>query len=560
MIEMNTEAVAAEQLAQHGAPEAHNPLGVGRLADTLKASGLLGLPKGATPEAIQSALGNLNELATGSEPTELVFLRRGAVDTLKDKDKVGMGHHDATALVSAVLPKEGKVRGEAKELHGHAIALTDPEPWPDPVTGDEVLAQLVRTLTHYLSLSTGAATTIALWILFAHAHDAFQISPILAITSPEKRCGKTTLMELISSLVRRPLPSSSITAPSLFRTVDQFKPTLLIDEADTFLKDKEDLRGILNSGHRRTLAVIVRTVGDQHEPRLFSTWAAKAIALIGKLPDTLADRSIEVRMRRRTVDEHVERLRLDRLGELEPLRRRLWTWAQDNLEELRVDDPSLPDSLHDRAMDNWRSLVSIADLVGGVWPERARRAALLLSGEVPDDEESLSTLLLGDIRELFESKDTNRLASTQIVIELGRREERPWPEFRNGSQITVRQVARLLKRFDIRPTVKRIDGKSQRGYELADFQDAFHRYLPGSQPSHPLQPNDDATDSGFPIRNADPLVTDGESGERPANKRDVTDVTDGNTPSAEDNGEAPVLGFFSDLPTKEMATTEDGEL
>ena len=524
---------------------AKNPLADGPLADTLQASGLLNLETGATPEAIKSSLGILGEVAAGLEPADLVFLRRGAVDTLKDKDRLGMGHSDAIALVNTFLPKEGPDRGEAKELHGQAIALTDPDSWPDPVTGEEVLVELVRTLTRYLALSEGVATTIALWILFAHAHDAFPISPILAVTSPEKRCGKTTLLELVSSLVPCPLPSSSITAASLFRAVDQFRPTLLIDEADTFLGDRDELRGLLNSGHRRTLAVVIRTVGDQHEARAFSTWAPKVVALIGRLPDTLADRSIEVRMRRRTENEHVERLRLDRLDELEPLRRRIWTWAQKNQEKLRVADPSLPKGLHDRAMDNWRPLVSVADLVGGVWPKRARRAALLLSGQDSDDDESVSTLLLGDIRELFGMGTVERLASAQITVGLARREDRPWPEFRNGSPITVRQVARLLKRFDIKPTHMRIDGgKTQRGYVYADFKDAFSRYLPGSHPLHPLQPNNDATNSGFSIRNTDPLVTDGESGERPANTRDVTDVTDENTPLEENNAKTSATDLF----------------
>ncbi len=329
------------------------------VTDVLRACGICNLGDDPKLEAKQAALENVRELSIGLGPIDMVLLRQGAVEALT---KVGMGSRDATALVNAALPKGGQDKGEAKELHGHAIALTDPEPWPDPVTGEEVLAELVRTLTQYVALHEGAATALALWITHAHAHDAFQISPILAVTSPEKRCGKTTLLELISSLVPRPLPSSSITAASLFRAVDRFEPTLLIDEADTFLKDREELRGILNSGHRRTLAKIVRTVGDQHEARLFSTWAPKAIALIGKLPDTLADRSIEVRMQRRTEDEHVERLRLDRLDELEPLRRRIWTWAQKNQEQLQAADPSLPDGLHDRARDNWRPLVSVADL------------------------------------------------------------------------------------------------------------------------------------------------------------------------------------------------------
>ena len=530
----------------------------GTLTDMLQASGILNLEKDPSLEAVQSSLGNLRELASGCEPAVVAFLRKGAVDALKDK--TGMGSRDATELVNAVLPKGGQEKGAAKELHGHAIALTDPEPWPDPVTGEEVLGELVRTLTRYVALHEGAATALALWILHAHAHDAFQISPILAVTSPEKRCGKTTLLELISSLVPRPLPSSSITAASLFRAVERFDPTLLIDEADTFLKDRNDLRGILNSGHRRTLAWIVRTVGDQHEARLFSTWAPKAIALIGKLPDTLADRSIEVRMRRRTKDEHVERLRLDRLDELEPLRRRIWTWSHHNMETLRTLDPSLPDGLHDRARDNWRPLVSIADLAGGIWPERARRAVLLFSGQDSDDEQSLSTFLLADIQELFKSADTDRLPSTQIATGLARREDRPWPEFRKGSAITVRQVARLLKPFGIKPKARWIDGKTQQGYQITDFQDAFSRYLTGIDPQGTQESNNDGTNSVFPIPKVDSDLGDRKGGERPVTRRGLGDLGDGDTPTAGINAKPTSPGLFSDPPTRAATETVEGEL
>ena len=555
---MEIPGAIAEETLPSAKPAPDVCAGDGTLTGALTDSKIFDLTKDSSLEDKQSALANLSKSATCMGPTDLVLLRQGAVEALRDK--TAMGSRDATALVAAALPKEAQTKGDDKELHGQTIALTDPEPWPDPVTGEEVLAELVRTLTRYVALNEGAATAIALWVLHAHAHDAYQISPILTITSPEKRCGKTTLVEVISSLVPRPLPSSSITGASLFRAIDHFGPTVLIDEADTFLKDKEELRGLLNSGHRRTLAVVIRTVGDQHEPRLFSTWAPKAIALIGKLPDTLADRSIEIKMRRRTAEEHVERLRLDRLDELEPLRQRLWTWTQNNLEELRISDPSLPKDLHDRAMDNWRPLVSIADLAGGVWPKRARKAALLLSGQDPEDDESVNTLLLGDIRDLFGNGAVERLASAQITVGLARREDRPWPEFRNGSPITVRQVARLLKRFDIKPTHMRIDGKTQRGYAYADFKDAFKRYLPGSHPLHPSQPNNDATNSGFPVRNTDPLVTDGESGEKPVSIRDVTDVTDENPPPAGNNGKTSTTDLFGGASDGSVTPEVGGEI
>src|SRR5262249_20113727 len=154
----------------------------------------------------------------------------------------------------------------------------------------------------------------------SHAHSATEVSPILGLSSPEKRCGKTTVLNVLSALVRRPLMASNLTPAGIFRAIERYHCTLLVDEADTFLGEREELVGILNSGHFRRAAVVVRCEGEQREPRTFSTWAPKAIALIGRLPATLHDRALVLPMRRRSPHERVERLRLDRLRELDPLR------------------------------------------------------------------------------------------------------------------------------------------------------------------------------------------------------------------------------------------------
>jgi hypothetical protein len=228
---------------------------------------------------------------------------------------------------------------------GQTVFLADPQPWNDTVNGDDLLLQLEALFNAHLTMPHGASETAALWVVFSHAHDAFQVSPLLAVTSPEKNCGKSTLLALLSAVVRKPLPLSSITSASLFRVVEMFSPTLLIDEGDTFLSDDEHLRGILNSGWLRSQAKVIRTVGENHEPCLFSTWGPKAIAMIGSLPGTLADRSVEVRMSRQTPDEQSgkRKLRMDRLGGLEHFRRKAARWVQDNLEALRKADPEVPE-------------------------------------------------------------------------------------------------------------------------------------------------------------------------------------------------------------------------
>jgi len=151
------------------------------------------------------------------------------------------------------------------------------------------------------------------------------------VTSPEKRCGKSTVLQLLLGLVPRAIPAVNLTSASVFRVVESYRPTLLVDEGDSFLAGREDLRGILNSGHCRRMAFVPRCAGDTHEPRLFSTWAPKAIALIGKL----ADRSIEIRMRRRATGEKVDRVRAQLLDRHIPLQRKAWPFVVHDLGQYR---------------------------------------------------------------------------------------------------------------------------------------------------------------------------------------------------------------------------------
>lgn len=163
----------------------------------------------------------------------------------------------------------------------------DTKPWPDPINGSDLLDEICDAIKRYLILPDGGPEILALWAIHTHVFNSFEHSPRLAITSPEKGCGKTTTLDILGELVARPLPTSNATTSAIFRTIEKVMPTLLIDEADTFLKDNEELRGVLNAGHRRG-GQIIRTVGDDYEPRQFSTWTPAAIAMIGRLPDTLA--------------------------------------------------------------------------------------------------------------------------------------------------------------------------------------------------------------------------------------------------------------------------------
>ncbi|MBW8003206.1 MAG: DUF3631 domain-containing protein [Planctomycetes bacterium] len=366
-------------------------------------------------------------------------------------------------------------RGEEEPGQGTGILFKEIIPFPESVDGSVLLDDLAGTLKKYMVLPAGAADALALWITFTYLHNNFDISPLLCVTSPEKRCGKTTLLSILGQLTARALPASNITSAALFRTVEQFEPTLLVDEVDTFIRGSDELRGILNSGHLKSQAFVIRTVGDDFEPRVFKTWCPKAIALIGKLAPTLADRSIIIPLQRKGPAEKVERLRLGRLAEdTERLRQKLARWTEDISRFVGQIEAKELGFLTDRAADNWRPLLMIADAAGEDWVNRAVRAARLLSIGVEDDE--LGPILLQDLEKIFAEKETDRLSSTEIVEMLVQQEDKPWPEYKKGKPLTKRQLAIILKRYGIRPKPFKNQGDFHRGYFYNDLQPVFIRY------------------------------------------------------------------------------------
>ncbi len=417
----------------------------------------------------------------------------------------------------------GSVSGQENGDQGRPILLSDLAPWPDPVYGAELFAEIERVLQRFIVLPEGAAPAVALWVVHAHAHEASDVSPFLALTSPVRRCGKTRLIEIVSALVPRVLLASNISPAALFRAVEKYRPTLLIDEAETFVVLSDELKGLLNAGHTRQTACAIRTVGDEHKARAFSTWCPKALALIGKLPETLEDRAIVIRMRRRAPGETVERWRERRLAELRPLARRAARWVADHLDELRAADPTVPEELDDRAADNWRPLLAIADLAGGHWPAKAREAARRLSAGEQRADSSLGVQLLADLRVIFTDRFTDRMPSAVLCDALANLPDRPWGEYgKRGKPISQRQVSLLLAPFGITPKTIRVGDSTPRGYELAQFDDTFSRYLPadpqhlqhpnGSEPlrcdTHPQQPLSVAVQKSSPIPHQYELVAD----------------------------------------------------
>jgi putative DNA primase/helicase len=230
---------------------------------------------------------------------------------------------------------------------------------------------------------------------------------------------------------------------------------------------------------------MLRCEGDNNEVRAFKTFAPVALAGIGRLPGTLEDRSITIEMRRRKPSEQVTRFRRDRANDLDEVASMAARWVADHEISLSAADPDTPESLHDRAADNWRPLFAVADLAGGEWPERARQIAVKLSGGEADQDASARVQLLIDIKNIFDNDERDQLPSKLICEQLAGMEASPWPEWRHGKPITVRQLARQLAPFGITPGTIRTETGTPKGYKKEAFKDAWSRYLPFSSATPP---------------------------------------------------------------------------
>ena len=460
--------------------------------DLLKEVGATDLGKKPSAEDRQRVLDALVPRLKKADARYVALVRTELIHT------VGLPANEVDTWLHTPAPDTA-----AEDTQGRSLAVRDPEPWPQPVDGSELLFEVAQVFRRFLVLPPGGLVLIPLWDVFTHASPAFFINPYLALTSPVIRCGKSTAETLLKAVCRRPVVASNLTPATLFRVVDLYQPTLLIDEGEWFLHNRE-LRGMLNAGHSRHTSTVLRCVGEDHEPRGFDVFCPKSIALIGRLPPTLSDRSIELRMRRKARKEKVERLRLDRLLDFEELRRKAWRWALDNFDVLKGADPDVPDQLDDRQADNWSPLLSIADQVGGPWPEMAREAAVILSNkQLDEDVTEEGVRLLQDIQTVFVEERKPQLATSEIIHGLKSR-GREWEEYRSdGRPLTAIQLAKLLRAFQISsrdlwfPNL-RVSGGMLKGYRREDFQDAWARYLPqaespGEDPHEPHGASDHAT-------------------------------------------------------------------
>ena len=348
--------------------------------------------------------------------------------------------------------------------------------------GGGVLDEVHATLTRYVVFPTPeAADAAALFAAATHAAHKLQFAPRLNIKSPVKRCGKSLLLDVLAQLVHEPLISVDISAAALVRSVGDDPPTIILDEADAIFgkglkgdEKAEHLRGILNAGFGRDRPYIRWDMATRSKEKC-PTFAMAIIAGIGRLPDTIEDRSVVITLRRKAAHEHVRKYRLRRdKSEVAKLGKGLAMWVAPLAEKIGDAEPDMPPGLNDRAEDVWEALLALADHAGGDWPKRARAAAVALSAE-DDTDTSLGARLLADLRGVF--GDAEALHGATILAELHKIEEAPWGNY-FGRSLDARDLAKLLAPYEVRSLDVKIDDINRKGYRRDHLHDAWTRYLP----------------------------------------------------------------------------------
>lgn len=357
------------------------------------------------------------------------------------------------------------------------------EPHADPIDPADLLNEISGAIRQFIVLDEYQAHAAALWVAMTYFVDVLEVAPLAIINAPEKSCGKTQLLNVMGKMTSKSLPASNASASALFRAVELWEPTILIDEADTFFRDNVELHGMVNAGYLRGGFVLrSESVGDSFEPKMFSVYSAKALAgikLEKHLPEATMSRGIVFNLRRKLSGESVSRLRHANPDLFMGIASKLLRFTEDYSDQVKKARPDLPDELSDREQDNWEGLFAIASCAGADWLNKANNAALKLSESSSDKTVSAGNELLSDIQSVFENKRIDKISTADLIAALCDDDEAPWSTYNRGKPIVPRQLKKQLEPYQIAPkAIRMFPNSSQvRGFELDQFFDAFTRYL-----------------------------------------------------------------------------------
>lgn len=366
---------------------------------------------------------------------------------------------------------------------------------------DAFVRELIDVIKSYVVITDHDALAVALWCINTWCYREFDRCPLLFINAPERECGKTQLLKVVEKLVCKPMETANITLAALFRLITKYCPTLLIDEADTFMDGKTEFAGVVNKGYEKGGFVVrVETVGKQFAECVYQVYGPKAMAgimLERHLPSATMSRGIQIPMKRKTKDDSVQRLRSADPRVFKDLRARIGKFVIDTKDVLAKGWDEMPQELSDRQQDNWEPLLAIAHCLGEEWYRKACEAALKNCEETVPPKSS-SNQLLEDIREVLSDYTEKYIPSADLLEKLHEDEDMDWRTYNHGKPLSARQLAKFMSAYGIKTkTVRMKEGYTPKGYEVREFADAFARYLP-DLPSEPTSENAKPLRAGKP--------------------------------------------------------------
>ena len=411
--------------------------------------------------------------------------------------------------------------------------FTDIEPYHQAVNPTDVLNEIDDCIKRFVVLHEHQAVIMTLWVVMTWFSKQLNVAPNLIVTAPEKECGKSVCLSVLGYLAYRPLQNSGITSAVIYRLIEMCSPTILIDEIDRVLKDKntnEALIGVLNAGHDRRGAYSYKCDGKNNEPKRFACFGPKAFAGIdvgGFLDGTILSRSFVVTLERKSDNEKSDDIYDTPESYFNDLASKIARLASDVTLPAQVEMPSW---IYNRAKQNAKPLFQIAILAGVEWVDKLTKALKWLYENV-DTSPSASVELLTLLKSMFTVKETDRLHTSFIIDQLCEDETGRWVGYDKGNRITPRQIAKLLKRYGVKPATFRVvtNGK---GYYLTDLKPVFEKYIPNIPSNIRNSVTDDleaTTGAGFDVTDTQKIsvtVTD---------KKDIS-VTPKSSTGADDSG------------------------
>jgi len=356
------------------------------------------------------------------------------------------------------------------------------------LTPEELFHAIKKFMTRYVVFNRPEhADVIALWIMHTWVADCADFTPYVYLHSPMPRCGKTQVHRVVEPLVKNPLRTCNVSEAALYREIEESHPTLLWDEIDSIFGNRkssevnENKRALLNAGYERGIkAIRMERSGNGFVKISFDPFCPKILAGIGRLPDTIVDRSIPILIHRRLKTQDCQKYRRRDRDGAKPLNDALESWSKDPelQRRLREANPQMPESLTDRQEDIWEPLLAIADSVGGDMPKLARATAEKLCGN--EDELGYGTQQLAAIRKVIGEK--SRITSVELIDGLLDADALP-SRFMEDDETNYKKIghwlSKFIKSYGGKPARQlKFGEKNLRGYETAELQPIFDRYCP----------------------------------------------------------------------------------